>query len=150
MTRAPRPSALSPSATVAPCRSTISCTTYIQLTEAEAAFRVHKSDLAIRPIWHHKERRIKAHILICFIAYALWKTLQRWQSKAGLGHAPRTILTEFSRIHAPDIVLPLAESNQRELRIRCVVRPDQAQAILLERLGLTLPQRLKAPAMSKL
>lgn len=123
--------------------------TYIQLTEAEAAFRVHKSDLAIRPIWHHKERRIKAHILICFIAYALWKTLQRWQSKAGLGHAPRTILTEFSRIHAADIVLPLAESNQRELRIRCVVRPDQAQAILLERLGLTLPQRLKAPAMSE-
>ena len=46
--------------------------------EAEAAFRVLKSDLAIRPIWHHKEGRIKAHILVCFIAYALWKTLQQW------------------------------------------------------------------------
>jgi transposase len=124
--------------------------TYIQLTEAEAAFRVHKSDLAIRPIWHHKQERIKAHILICFIAYALWKTLQQWQSKAGLGHAPRTLLTEFSRIHAADIVLPLAEQTQRELRIRCVVRPDKAQAILLERLGLTLPQRLKVPAMSQM
>ena len=119
--------------------------TYIQLTEAEAAFHIQKSDLAIRPIWHHKEGRIKAHILVCFIAYALWKTLQQWQSRAGLGHAPRTILTEFSRIHAADIVLPLAEASSRELRIRCVVRPDPAQAILLERLGLTLPQRLKAP-----
>jgi transposase len=119
--------------------------TYTQLTEAEAAFRVHKSDLAIRPIWHHKEGRIKAHILVCFIAYALWKTLQQWQSRAGLGHAPRTILTEFARIHAADIVLPLADETRHELRIRCVVRPDQAQAILLERLGLTLPQRLKVP-----
>jgi transposase len=120
--------------------------TYIQLTEAEAAFRIQKSDLAIRPIWHHKAGRIKAHILVCFIAYALWKTLQQWQSRAGLGHAPRTVLTEFSRIHAADIVLPLAEASGRELRIRCVVRPEPAQSILLDRLGLTLPQRLKAPA----
>jgi transposase len=119
--------------------------TYIQLTEAEAAFRIQKSDLAIRPIWHHKAGRIKAHILVCFIAYALWKTLQQWQSRAGLGHAPRTILTEFSRIHAADIVLPLADADDRELRIRCVVRPEPAQSILLERLGLTLPQRLKVP-----
>jgi len=121
--------------------------TYIQLTEAEAAFRIHKSDLAIRPIWHHKAARIKAHILVCFIAYALWKTLQQWQARAGLGHAPRTILEEFSRIHAADIVLPLADASKRELRIRCVVRPDREQAILLEHLGLTLPQRLRAPAM---
>ncbi len=55
--------------------------TYIQLTEAEAAFRIQKSDLCIRPIWHHKQGRIKAHILICFLAYALWKTLQKWQSR---------------------------------------------------------------------
>jgi hypothetical protein len=82
---------------------------------------------------------------VCFIAYALWKTLQQWQSRAGLGHVPRTLLTEFSRIHAADIVLPLADASGRELRIRCVVRPDTAQAILLERLGLTLPQRLKVP-----
>ena len=71
--------------------------TYIQLSEAEAAFRIHKSDLCIRPIWHHKQGRIKAHILICFLAYALWKTLQKWQSRAGLGDSPRTILTELSR-----------------------------------------------------
>jgi transposase len=122
-------------------------TTYIQLTEAEAAFRVHKSDLAMRPIWHHKAERIKAHILVCFIAYAMWKTLQQWQARAGLGHSPRTILTEFSRIQAADIVLPLAEDPRRELRIRCVVRPAREQAILLDHLGLSLPQRLSAPAM---
>jgi transposase len=124
--------------------------TYIQLTEAEAAFRIQKSDLAIRPIWHHKEGRIKAHILVCFIAYALWKTLQQWQSRAGLGHAPRTILEEFSRIHAADIVLPLADITKPELRIRCVVRPDREQAIVLQHLGLTLPERLRPPPMPQM
>lgn len=116
--------------------------TYIQLSEAEAAFRIHKSDLCIRPIWHHKQNRINAHILICFLAYALWKTLQKWQSRAGLGDSPRTILSELSRIHSADIVLPLADGPKRELRLRCVVRPDREQQILLQRLGLTLPQRL--------
>ncbi|MGH7479077.1 MAG: IS1634 family transposase, partial [Candidatus Methylomirabilales bacterium] len=124
--------------------------TYVQLTEAEAAFRIQKSELAIRPIWHHKETRIKAHILICFLAYALWKTLQQWQSRAGLGDSPRTILTEFSRIHAADVVLPLADGSQRELRLRCVVRPDRSQALLLQRLGLTLPQRLRAPQTAQM
>jgi transposase len=119
--------------------------TYIQLTEAEAAFRIQKSDLCIRPIWHHKEGRIKAHILICFLAYVLWKTLQQWQSRAGLGHSPRTLLTEFSRIHAADIVLPLADASRRELRIRCVVRPEREQTLLLQRLGLALPERLRMP-----
>jgi transposase len=119
--------------------------TYIQLTEAEAAFRVHKSELAMRPIWHHKADRIKAHILICFIAYALWKTLQQWQSRAGLGHSPRTILEELSRIHAADVVLPLADGSARSLRIRCVVRPDPSQALLIDQLGLDLPQRLRIP-----
>jgi transposase len=119
--------------------------TYIQLTEAEAAFRIQKSDLCIRPIWHHKQDRIKAHILICFLAYVMWKTLQQWQSRAGLGDSPRTILTELSRIHAADIVLPLADASRRELRIRCVVRPEREQTLLLQRLGLALPQRLRMP-----
>jgi transposase len=90
--------------------------TYIQLTEAEAAFRIQKSDLCIRPIWHHKQGRIKAHILICFLGYVLWKTLQQWQSRTGLGDSPRTILNELSRIHCADIVLPLADGSKRELR----------------------------------
>jgi transposase len=120
--------------------------TYIQLSEAEAAFRIQKSDLCIRPIWHHKQDRIKAHILICFLAYVLWKTLQQWQSRAGLGDSPRTILTELSRIHCADIVLPLADGSKREIKLRCIVRPDREQQLLLQRLGLTLPERLRPPA----
>ena len=124
--------------------------TYVQLSEAEAAFRIQKSDLCIRPIWHHKEERIKAHILVCFLAYAMWKTLQQWQSRAGLGDAPRNILTELSRIHAADIVLPLAEASGKDLRLRCVVRPDRQQAILLQHLGLTLPERLRPPRSTEM
>jgi transposase len=124
--------------------------TYVQLSEAEAAFRVQKSDLCIRPIWHHKQDRIKAHVLICFLAYALWKTLQKWQSRAGLGDCPRIILIEFSRVHSADIVLPLADGSKREIRLRCVVRPDREQALLLQRLGLTLPERLRPPPLPQM
>src|SRR6266542_3145366 len=91
--------------------------TYIQLSEAEAAFRIQKSDLCVRPIWHHKQDRIKAHILICFLAYVIWKTMQQWQSRAGLGDSPRIILTELSRVHSADVVLPLAVGSKRELRL---------------------------------
>jgi transposase len=122
--------------------------TYIQLSEAEAAFRIQKSDLCLRPIWHHKQERIKAHILICFLAYALWKTLQKWQYRAGLGDSPRTILTELSRIHSANIILPVADGSGRELRIRCVVRPEQEQALLLQRLGVTVPKRLRELALA--
>jgi transposase len=115
--------------------------TYIQLTEAEAAFRIHKSDLSLRPIWHQSEPRVQAHILVCFLAYVLWKTLEQWQQRAGLGHSPRTILEELRRIQSTDVVLPTEDG--RELRLRCVVRPDAAQAALLDRLGLALPERLR-------
>jgi len=117
--------------------------TYIQLTEAEAAFRIHKSELSIRPIWHQREDRVLAHILVCFLAYVLRKTLEQWQSRAGLGNAPRTILQELAAISSTDVVLPTTAAPQRELRLRCVVRPDGAQAALLDRLGLRLPERLR-------
>ena len=117
--------------------------TYIQLTEAEAAFRIHKSDLSIRPIWHQRPERVKAHIFVCFLAYVLWKTLERWQSRAGLGHSPRTILAELRRIQSADVVLPTVDG--RELRLRCVVRPDTSQAAIIDRLGLELPRRLNPP-----
>lgn len=119
--------------------------TYIQLTQAEAAFRIQKSDLSIRPIWHQKEDRVRAHILVCFLGYVLWKMLEQWQSRAGLGNSPRTILEELGRIQSADVILPLAEGG-REVRIRCVVRPDRAQSILLQRLALNLPSRLHRPA----
>ena len=115
--------------------------TYIQLTDAEAAFRIHKSDLSIRPVWHQTAERVQAHILVCFLGYVLWKTLEQWQSRAGLGNSPRTVLNELARIQSHDVVLPLADG--RDLRLRCVVRPDRAQALLLQRLGLDLPTRLR-------
>ena len=118
--------------------------TYIQLVQAEAAFRIHKSDLSLRPIWHQKEERVRAHILVCFLGYVLWKMLEHWQAKAGLGNSPRTILEELSRIQSTDVVLPL--QSGREIRLRCIVRPDAAQEALLGRLGLTLPTRLRLPS----
>jgi len=115
--------------------------TYIQLTDAEAAFRIQKSELGLRPIWHQRPDRVQAHILVCFLAYVLWKTLEQWQRRAGLGQSPRTLLAELHRIQSADVVLPTTDG--RELRLRCVVRPDPAQTVLLDRLGLELPQRLR-------
>jgi hypothetical protein len=97
---------------------------------------------------HQKQRRVEAHILVCFLAYGLWKTLEQWQARAGLGNSPRTILDELGRIQSTDVVLPLADEPGRELPIRCVVRPDQAQSTLLDRLGLELPQRLHSSKCS--
>lgn len=82
---------------------------------------------------------------MCFLAYVRWKTLEQWQVRAGLGNSPRTILDELGRIQSTDVVLPLAEDLSREIRIRCVIRPDRDQAMLLDRLGLRLPERLRTP-----
>ena len=117
--------------------------TYIQLTEAESAFRIQKSQLSIRPIWHQKRERVQAHILVCFLAHALWKTLEQWQSRAGLGNSPRTLLDELALIQSADVILPTTESPPRELRLRCVVQPSKEQRVLLDRLGLRLPDRLR-------
>jgi len=114
--------------------------TYIQLTQAEEAFRIQKSDLQIRPVWHQRADRVQAHIFVCFLAYVLWKTLEQWTRRAGLGDTSRTVLTELAQIQSVDVVLPTRDA--RELRVRCVVKPEQPQALLLERLGLKLPRRL--------
>jgi transposase len=132
---------------------------YIQLTEAEWAFRITKDELEIRPIWHQKEQRVLAHILVCFLAYVLWKTLAQWMRRAGLGDAPRTLVGEFAKIKSGDVVLkarPAGEQTrsmrdsttttpnpEQTIRLRCVTTPDEAQKVLLNRLGLTLPQRLR-------
>ena len=122
--------------------------TYMQLVEAEAAFRIQKSDLRIRPIWHQKAERVEAHILVCFLGYVLWKTLAGWQQKAGLGASPRTVLEELKRIESLDVVLPV--DGGPEIRLRCVVRPDEAQQALLSRLGLKLPKRLRSHLPDKM
>ena len=118
---------------------------YIQLTEAEWAFRIHKDELEIRPIWHHKEERVKAHILVCFPAYVLWKTLGQWMRAAGLGDAPRTVVEELAKLKSGDVVLTARSASGRErcIRLRCVTSPDNAQKVVLHRLGLTVPQRLR-------
>ena len=113
---------------------------YIQLTEAEAAFRIHKSDLRIRPVWHQKEDRVLAHILVCFLAYVLWKTLHQMAKAGGLGDEPRRIFAELGKISLVDVVLPTRKGP--EIRRRCVRRPTDHQAILLDRLSLTLPRQV--------
>jgi transposase len=116
---------------------------YIQLTQAESAFRTQKSELHLRPIWHHRQDRVQAHILFSFLAYAMWKTLEQWMERSGLGNGPRTVIEEFQRIKSTDVVLPT--STGRDVRIRCITKPDQAQRILLDRLGVQLPTRMGEP-----
>jgi transposase len=119
---------------------------YIQLTEAEWAFRITKDELALRPIWHQKEDRVKAHILVCFLAYAMWKTLAGWMRNAGLGDAPRTLLEEMAKLKSGDVSLTARSprnDQQRQITLRCVTEPDAGQTVLLHRLGLTLPRRLR-------
>jgi transposase len=116
---------------------------YIQLTEAEAAFRIHKSDLRIRPVWHQREDRVESHILVCFLAYVLWKMLHKMTQEAGLGDEPRRVFEELGRIRLVDVVMP-TRAPRAEIRRRCVARPSEHQAILLQRLGLRLPNQIRS------
>ena len=118
---------------------------YMQLTEAEAAFRIHKSDLSLRPVWHQKQERVQAHVLVCFLAYVLWKTLAQMCQAAGLGDEPRKVLDEIAAIQTVDVILPTRCG--RQLRKRCVGTPTAHQAILLYKLGLTLPRSLETIEM---
>ena len=125
---------------------------YIQLTQAEAAFRIQKDQLKVRPVWHQRTDRVEAHILVCFLAFVLWKTLEMWQSRAGLGNSPATVLEEFARIQSHDVILPTP--MHANIRLRCITKPDEAQAALLDRLGIVLPKRMRlnkpAPAAARL
>lgn len=118
---------------------------YMQLTEAENAFRIHKSDLSLRPIWHQKQDRVEAHVLVCFLAYVLWKTLGQMCKSAGMGDEPRKVLEEIGRIQVVDVILPTRCGQ--EIKRRCVMRPTAHQAILLDYLGLRLPERLRMTEM---
>ncbi len=118
---------------------------YMQLTEAELAFRIQKSDLRIRTVWHQKEDRVLAHILVCFLAFVLWKTLAQLCRRAGLGDEPRRVFDELGELRMVDVILPTSEGI--EIRRRCVSRPNEHQSILLERLGLELPRNLETTQM---
>jgi len=119
---------------------------YIQLTEAEAAFRTLKSELEIRPFFHQLESRVKAHILVAFLGYALWVTLKHWLK--GTEHkrlpqqaklTPAEALARLSGLHSADIVLPTTDG--REIRLRRITRPTAEQQQVLDQLGLELPER---------
>jgi transposase len=118
---------------------------YVQLTEAESAFRIQKSDLSLRPIWHQKEDRVQAHILVCFLTYVVWKTLGRMCHQAGLGDEPRKVFEQLQQIRIVDVVLTMRSGV--EIRRHCVSRPTEHQAILLQRLGLHLPATFKMTEM---
>ena len=118
---------------------------YIQLTEAEAAFRIEKSDLRIRPIWHQKEERVGAHILVCFLGYVVWKTLGQMCKEAGLGNEPRKVFDEIAQIKVVDVVMPTKSGVA--IRKRCIAQPTKPQAVLLQQLRLALPQRIGVQEM---
>jgi transposase len=120
---------------------------YIHLTQVESAFRVEKSDLSLRPIWHQLEHRVQAHVLFSYLAYAMWKTLELWMARSDLGNSPRMLLEELARIKSQDVILPT--SAGRDVRVRCVRKPDDSQELLLDRLGLQLPLRVSEPRWCK-
>jgi transposase len=113
---------------------------YIQLTDAEEAFRIHKDDLKLRPVWHQKENRVKAHILICFLAYVLWKCFGQMCKQAGLGDEPRKVIQEIKKLQLTDVILPTRKGV--DIRLRCVSTPEPDLAMLLQKLKLKPPARL--------
>jgi transposase len=133
--------------------------TYMQLTVVEKAFRVLKSELLLRPVWHHYSGRTQAHVFICVLAYALWKTLDYLLKRVGLHteirkpdpsrpHAspkprpmtPEVVLRELRKIQIGDIVLETTDGQQ--LVLRRVARPDAEQSRILKALQLEIPERL--------
>lgn len=92
-------------------------TAYIQLTDAEEAFRIEKDDLRPRPVWHQKQHRVQAHILVCFLDYVLWKCFGQMCRQAGLGDEHRKIIEEIKKLQLNDVVLPTRRAV--DIRLRC-------------------------------
>jgi transposase len=129
---------------------------YMQLTEAEASFRALKSELSIRPLFHQKEPRVKAHVMVAFLGYALWVTLKHLlkrrpaivpqPSKSGVANAqplsPMKALALLSTLQSADIVLPTTDG--REIHLRRITDPTAEQNSLLHQLGLSLPKHLNS------
>jgi len=114
---------------------------YMQLTEVEAAFRSLKSELAIRPLFHQLERRVKAHVLVAFLGYALLVTLKHLLKRNASEYSPAQALQRLAEIYSVDIVLPTIEG--REIWLRRITKPDHEQQTILHQLQLQLPERLE-------
>ena len=98
----------------------------------------------LRAMVAHLESRVDAHILVCFLALALWRTLEQWMKAKGLGTCARKLIAALAAIKSMDIILPVARKAQRlDLRLRVVAKPEKDTALLLVHLGLQLPRRAK-------
>lgn len=113
--------------------------TYVQLTEAEAAFRTLKSEIKVRPIWHHKESRVEAHIMVAFLGYAMWVCLKKLAARQAPGLTPWQILEHLRKIALVDV--EFATRDGRHLTLPRITLPEKEQAALLLQLGWTLPQQ---------
>jgi transposase len=128
---------------------------YMQLTEAEASFRALKSELSVRPLFHQLEPRVKAHVMVAFLGYALWVTLKHLlkrrpglvpkPSASGVENVqamtPMRALALLSTLQSADIVLPTTDG--REIRLRRITEPTAEQKLLLRQLGISLPEHLQ-------
>jgi transposase len=110
---------------------------YLQLVSVEEAFKTLKGDLAIRPIYHQRERRIEEHIFISFLAYCLHVTLGHRLKHLAPGLTTRSVLEKFSAVQMIDVRIPT--SDERELTLTRYTQPEPELTLLLERLKLTLP-----------
>jgi transposase len=120
---------------------------YMQLTEVEAAFRTLKSELAIRPLFHQLERRVKAHVLVAFLGYALLVTLKHLLKRGGSEYSPANVLKRLAEAYSVDIVLPTLEG--REIWLRRISKLDDEQQKILFQLQLPLPERLEPTQILK-
>ena len=100
--------------------------------------RTTKHDLGMRPIFHQKKDRTQAHIQVCFLSLALWRTLQQWMKASGLGTAPRKPLTEMKEIKSLDVLLP---AKDKTIRLRMAATAPPALRILLQRMKILLPNK---------
>ncbi|MBV9889721.1 MAG: IS1634 family transposase [Rhizobacter sp.] len=114
-------------------------TFYIQLTEVEQAFKELKHDLAVRPIFHHKEDRIEAHIFVAFLAYCLQVTLKANLRPLGGGITPREVIAKFKTMQMVDVCIPTTDG--RELMLPRYTQPEPEHRVLLQRLQLRLPEQ---------
>ena len=128
---------------------------YMQLTEAEASFRALKSELSVRPLFHQLEPRVKAHVMVAFLGYALWVTLKHLlkrrpaivskPSASGDENVhpmtPMRAIALLSTLQSADIVLPTTDG--REIRLRRITEPTAEQKLLLRQLGIRLPEHLQ-------
>jgi transposase len=112
---------------------------YILLTEIEQAFKELKSDLTIRPVFHQKDNRIEAHILIAFLAYCLHVSLKQKAKQHAPGLTPRAILEKFKTIQMLDVHLPVTDG--RMLIMPRYTYPGRDLQLLLYKLNLRLPSQ---------